>query len=82
MLTNDEPNHPSIIEKTNIIEINGKAVDVPVNVIFRLFPFPEVVIESDNLPHVVHHKERSVIRLGNGARLEVMVRSLKLLVDV
>ena len=78
MLTNGEPNQPVTLEKTDITQIDGQSADVPVNVIFQLFPFPTVVIESDTLPGILLSKERFEIKLGNGAGLEVMVRSFNI----
>ena len=71
----DEPNQPITTENTHIVEIDGQSTDVPVNIMFRLLPFPTVVIEADELPIIVLRKERFEIALVNGARLEAMVRS-------
>ncbi len=70
-----EPNQSITIETNAIVEIDGQSVNVPVNVIFRLFPLPTVVIEADELPNLVFRKERFEISLASGARLETMVRS-------
>ena len=70
-----EPNQPITVENTEIVEIDGQSVDLPVNVMFRLLPHPTVVIEVDKLPNLVHGKERFEIALANGARLEAMTRS-------
>ena len=71
----NEPNQPITVENTDIVEIDGQSMDVPVNVMFRLLPFPTVVIEADELPNLVLKKERFEIALANGARFEAMVRS-------
>ena len=73
-----EHNQPIALENTHIVEIDGKSVHVPVNVIFRLSPSPSLVIEADELPNVVLGKERFEIALGNDARLEAMVRAFNL----
>ena len=73
-----EPNQPITVENTDIVEIDGQSLDLPVSVMFRLLPFPTVVIEADELPSLVLRKERFEIALANGARLEAMARSLNL----
>ena len=73
-----EPNQPITVESTDIVEMDGQSMDVPVNIMFRLLPFPAVVIEADELPNLVLKKERFEIALANGARLEAMVRSFNL----
>ena len=65
MPTKNEPHQPITLAKTNIIEIDGQSVDVPVNVMFQLFPYPRVVIESERLPNIVLQKERFNISLRN-----------------
>ena len=72
MPDNNEPNHPITLLETNIIDIDGQPVDVPVNVVFQMFPYPRVVIESDQLPHAVLQKERFKISMRNGAQLDAM----------
>ena len=76
--TKYEPNQPITLAKTDIVEIDGQSVDVPVSVVFRLLPSPGVVIEADELPNIVLIKERFEIALGDGARLEAMVRAFNL----
>ena len=78
MVAIPESNQPITLAKTNIIDIDGQSVEVPVNVQFRLSPFPSVVIESDALPGIVLSKDRFEIKLGNGAGLEAMVRSFNM----
>ena len=73
-----EPNQPITVESTDIVEMDGQSMDVTVNIMFRLLPFPAVVIEADELPNLVLKKERFEIALANGARLEAMVRSFNL----
>ena len=75
MPTKNEPHQPITLAKTNIIEIDGQSVDVPVNVMFQLFPYPRVVIESERLPNIVLQKERFNISLRNGAQLDTMCLS-------
>ena len=78
MLNNSEASRSKVLARTNIVGIDGRMIDVPVNVIFDLFPSPRVVIETDTLAAVLPNpnKERFQIELGNGARLEVLVHSL------
>ena len=71
----NEPNQPITVDNTVIVEIDGQSMNVPVNVMFRLLPFPTVVIEADELPNLVLKKERFEIALANGARFEAMVWS-------
>ena len=73
-----EPSQPITTENTRIVEIDGQSTDVPVNVMFRLLPFPTVVIEADELPTLVRRNERFEIALANGARFEAMVWSFNL----
>ena len=72
MPDNYEPNQPITLLETNIVAIDGQPVDVPVNVVFQMFPYPRVVIESDQLPHAVLQKERFKISMRNGAQLDAM----------
>lgn len=75
MLTMHEPNQQITLETTDIVEIDGQSVNVPVNVIFRLFPLPKTVIEADELPNFVFNRERFEIALACGSRLQAMVCS-------
>ena len=70
-----EPNQPITLETTDIVEIDGQSVNVSVNVMFRLFPFPTIVIDADELPPLVLRKEPFEISLASGPRLETLVRS-------
>ena len=72
MPDNSEPNQPITLVETKIVDIDDKPVNVPVNVVFQLFPYPRVVIESDQLPHSVLRKERFKISMRNGAQLDAM----------
>ena len=71
-----DPIEPFAEENTDIVEIDGQEINVPVTVVFGPFPSPGIVIKVDQLPGFLLGKERFEIALGNGARLEAMVRSL------
>ena len=71
-----DPIQPFTEENTEIIEFDGQEINVPVTVVFGPFPSPGIVIRVDQLPGFFLGKERFEIALGNGARLEAMVRSL------
>ena len=78
MSTGHEPNQPITLVTTKIVEVAGQTVDIPVEVILHLSPYPTIVIESKQLPSIVHAKERFYISLANGAKFEAMCRSFKL----
>ncbi len=73
----NESGWPITLAKKNITEIDGHPVETPVDVVFRLLPFPTVVIEAAGLPSIVLAKERFAITLDSGAELEALVRSNK-----
>ena len=75
MSTDSALNQRITLRETNIIEIDGHPVDIPVNVIFRLFPDPAVVIEAEELPNAVMKKERFSVRMCDGATVEVICSS-------
>ena len=75
MPINSEPNQPITLVETEIIDIDGQPVDVPVKVVFQLFPYPRVVIESEQLPAEVLRNETVKVSMRNGAHLEVMCLS-------
>ena len=77
-MTNNAPNQPITLATTDIVEIDGMPVNVPVKVILRLSLRPTVVIESDDLPNSVMQGKNFVISLRNNARVEVMVKSLRI----
>lgn len=71
-----EPNQPILLTETDIVKIDGRPVDIPVSVVFQLYPFPTVVIESEMLPDLVRQRGPLKILLRNGAQLNVLLRSL------
>ena len=77
--TKHEPNQSISLINTDIVQIDGQSVNITASVIFRLFPYPGVVIEAEETPLIVFQmqKERFEIALRNGARLEVMTESFK-----
>ena len=79
MPTKHEPNQPISLINTDIVQIDGQFVNISASAIFRLFPYPGVVIEAEETPLIVFQmqKERFEIALRNGARLEVMTESFK-----
>ena len=70
--------HTIKLANANISAIDGQPVKVPVDVKFRFFPIPTVVIESTQLPGTVLKKERFKIALDNGSQLEAMVQLFNL----
>lgn len=76
MSNSHDPIQPLSEENTEIVRIDGQKTKVPVTVVFERVPSPSIVIKIDQLPGFVLAKERFEIALGNGARLEAMVRSL------
>ena len=79
MSTRHEPNQPITLATTKIVEVAGQTVDIPVEVILHLSPYPILVIESKQLPNIVLTKERFYISLANGAKFEACVdRSISL----
>ena len=75
MPINSEPNQPITLVDTEIVDIDGQPVDIPVKVVFQLLPHPRVVIESEQLPADVLRNETSKVSMRNGAQLEVMCLS-------
>ncbi|MDE0632145.1 MAG: hypothetical protein OXH73_11640 [Caldilineaceae bacterium] len=71
-----EPNQPITLAETDIVKVDGQSVDIPVSVVFQLYPSPRVVIESDTLSDLAHMGNRLEIVLRNGARLDVRVGTL------
>ena len=68
-----EPNQPITLVETHIVNIDGQSVDIPVSVVFQLYPSPRVVIESDTLSDMTRGEHRKRIELRNGAQLEVQL---------
>lgn len=79
MPTKHKPNQQILLTNTDIVQVDGQSVNITASVIFRLFPYPGVVIESEETPLIVFQmqKERFEIALRNGARLEVMTEPSK-----
>ena len=75
MPNHSEPNQPITLVETDIVDIDGQTVNAPVNVVFQLFPYPRVVIESEQLPHVVLQKEPFKVSMRNGAQLDARCQS-------
>ena len=75
MSTSHQPNQPISLVKTKIVEIDGQAANVPVEVILRLIPSPRVVIHSKQLPSIVLAKRPFSISLANGAHFEAVCGS-------
>ena len=72
MPNNSEPNQPITLVETHIVDIDGQPVNVPVNVVFQLFPYPRVVIELEQLSRVVLQKEPFKVSMHNGAQLDAV----------
>lgn len=72
MSIDSQPNQVITIEETDIVDIDGHPVDVPVKVLFQLSPYPRVVIESEQLPVEVLGNETLKVSMRNGAQLDVM----------
>ena len=72
-----EPNQPITLVETHIVNIDGQSVDIPVSVVFQLYPSPRVVIESDTLSDMTRGEHRKRIELRNDARLDVLLGTLK-----
>ena len=73
-----EPNQPITLVETHIVNIDGQSVDIPVSVVFQLYPSPRVVIESDTLSDMTRGEHRKRIELSNGAQLEVQLGAVHL----
>ena len=76
MPNSHDPIQPFAEENTEIVQIDGHEINLPVTVVFGRSPSPSILIEVDQLPGFILAKERFEIALGNRARLEAMVRSL------
>ena len=76
MSTSHQPNQPISLVKTKIVEIDGQAADVPVEVILRLLPSPAVVIYSKQLPSIVVAEKPFSMSLANGAHFKAACGSL------
>ena len=70
------PNEAIPLEETEIVNIDGQSVDIPVSVVFRLHPFPTVVIESEMLSDLARQEDSLEIVLRNGAQLKVRLGAL------
>ena len=75
MTNSHDPFQPLFEENTEIVRVDGQKTKVPVTVVFERVPSPGIVIKIDQLPRFIFAKGRFEIALGNGARLETMVRS-------
>ncbi|MYC08012.1 MAG: hypothetical protein F4X57_12715 [Chloroflexi bacterium] len=73
-----EPNQPLTLSKTNITNIDGHSVKVPVNVMLRMLPSPEVVFESDHLPTLLlrNVEQGNKVELENGTEIDVLLNSM------
>ena len=72
MPNNSEPNQPITLVETHIVDIDGQPVNVPVNVVFQLFPYPRVVIELEQLSCVVLQKEPFKVSMRDGSQLDAV----------
>ena len=73
MPSNNEPNQAITLMETHIVDIDGQLVNLPVNVVFQLFPYPRVVIELEQSSRVaLQQKGPFKVSLYNGAQLDVM----------
>ena len=72
MPNNSEPNQPITLVETHIVDIEGQPVNVPVNVVFQLFPYPRVVIELEQLSRVVLQKEPFKVSMRDGSQLDAV----------
>ena len=75
MPDSSEPNQPITLEETHIVDIDGQAVNVPVKVVFQLFPYPRVIIELEQWPSGVPTNGPFKISMRNGAQLDAMCLS-------
>ncbi len=76
MPTKFVPNEAIPLEETEIVNIDGQSVDIPVSVVLQLYPSPRVVIESDSLSDLAYMENRRSIVLRNGAHLDVLLGAL------
>ena len=72
MPNSSEPNQPITLVETHIVDIDGQPVNVPVNVVFQLFPYPRVVIELEQLSCVVLQKEPFKVSMRDGSQLDAV----------
>ena len=70
------PNEAIPLEETEIVNIDGQSVDIPVSVVLQLYPSPRVVIESDSLSDLAFMENRRSIVLRSGAHLDVLFGAL------
>lgn len=76
MPTKFGPNEAIPLEETEIVNIDGQSVDIPVSVVLQLYPSPRVVIESDSHSDLAYMENRRSIVLRNGAHLDVLLGAL------
>ena len=72
MPNSSEPNQPITLVETHIVDIDGQPVNVPVNVVFQLFPYPRVVIELEQLSPVVLQKGPFKVSMRDGSQLDAV----------
>ena len=75
MPINSEPNQPITLVETDIVDIDGQTVNVPVKVVFQLFPYPSVIIALEQWPSGVPTNGPFKISMRNGAQLDAMCLS-------
>ena len=77
--TTYEANQPVLIANTQINEIDGDSVSIPVSVNLQLFPWGVGVgIESDNYPAKIFKKEHFWISLRNFKKIKVMIQTYQI----
>ncbi len=75
MPDSSEPNQPITLVETDIVDIDGQTVNVPVKVVFQLFPYPSVIIELEQWPSGARTNGTFKISMRNGAQLDAMCLS-------